>query len=450
MDPTFLSRVLGQCIKITLKCGSFQGVLQHVDPSRAILLSKVKDLDCGLNLPGVKLFFGSEIENVEIVTEGEEASLVDTSDVQSTNGGASPLETSEKNNNNLTTQNEGLGCSSREHPNTSWNILKHDIAGHEEEVEYTVIDQFQQKFGHAIRHLKSQNVIGVDAEGVNLCRHGKLCWLPVATRSTVYLFDIFVLGARAFTNGLQMVFEDKGILKVIHDCRWLSDCLSHQYGTVLTNVFDTQVADVFTFSVQTGGFLPDCVSTLRDSLVRHLGMSHSQTNFFECYRQQHIQDEQDIWFVRPTPPRLLKVLALKALYLLPLRSVLMDEMMSDYTSLVDTYLNTYRDGEPNQLPTTAFSCMKLPEQLRHLSVWQKLRKEKASEEFQINAEGLLTRPKKSRIQKTSDNQRSKGYVQGSSENSRQNSDCCENTFETSESLLLPPCPILEKCSVNSG
>ncbi|XP_078515722.1 piRNA biogenesis protein EXD1 isoform X3 [Lissotriton helveticus] len=393
MDPTFLSRVLGKCIKITLKCGSFQGVLQHVDPSRAILLSKVKDLDCGLNLPGVKLFFGSEIENVEILTQGEEGTLGETSGVQSTNGGAPSLETSE-------TQNEGLGCSSREHPNTSWNILKHDIAGHEEEVEYTVIDQFQQKFGHAIRHLKSQNVIGVDAEGVNLCRHGKLCWLQVATRSTVYLFDIFVLGARAFTNGLQMVFEDKGILKVIHDCRWLSDCLSHQYGTVLTNVFDTQ-------------------------------------------------DELDIWFVRPTPPSLLKVLALKAVYLLPLRSVLMDEMMSDYTYLVDAYINTYRDGEPNQLPTTAFSCMKLPEQLRHLSVWQKLRREKASEEFQINAEGLLTRSKKSRIQKTSDNQKSKGYVQGSSENSAQISDCCENPCETSESLL-PPCPILEKCSINSG
>ncbi|XP_078515721.1 piRNA biogenesis protein EXD1 isoform X2 [Lissotriton helveticus] len=419
MDPTFLSRVLGKCIKITLKCGSFQGVLQHVDPSRAILLSKV-----------------------EILTQGEEGTLGETSGVQSTNGGAPSLETSE-------TQNEGLGCSSREHPNTSWNILKHDIAGHEEEVEYTVIDQFQQKFGHAIRHLKSQNVIGVDAEGVNLCRHGKLCWLQVATRSTVYLFDIFVLGARAFTNGLQMVFEDKGILKVIHDCRWLSDCLSHQYGTVLTNVFDTQVADVFMFSVKTGGFLPDCVSTLKDSLVRHLGMSPSQTNFFEYNRQQDIHDELDIWFVRPTPPSLLKVLALKAVYLLPLRSVLMDEMMSDYTYLVDAYINTYRDGEPNQLPTTAFSCMKLPEQLRHLSVWQKLRREKASEEFQINAEGLLTRSKKSRIQKTSDNQKSKGYVQGSSENSAQISDCCENPCETSESLL-PPCPILEKCSINSG
>ncbi|XP_069064922.1 piRNA biogenesis protein EXD1 isoform X2 [Pleurodeles waltl] len=289
MDPTFLSRILGQSLKITLKCGSFQGVLQHVDPSRAILLSKVKDLDCGINLPGVKLFFGSEIENVEIVTEGEESSVGETSDVQAMNGGAPTLEAAEKNNNNLTTQTEGLCCASKEHPNTSWNILKQNIAGHEEEIEYTVIDQFQQKFGHAIRHLKSQNVIGVDAEGLNVCRHGKLCWLQVATRSTVYLFDIFVLGARAFKNGLQMVFEDKGILKVIHDCRWLSDCLSHQYGTALTNVFDTQVADVFMFSVQTGGFLPDCISTLKDSLVRHLGMSPSQTDFFGGNRQQHIQ-----------------------------------------------------------------------------------------------------------------------------------------------------------------
>ena len=38
--------------------------------------------------------------------------------------------------------------------------------------------------------------------------------LQVATNSRVYLFDIFLLGSRAFNNGLQMVLEDKRILKV--------------------------------------------------------------------------------------------------------------------------------------------------------------------------------------------------------------------------------------------
>ena len=38
--------------------------------------------------------------------------------------------------------------------------------------------------------------------------------LQVATNSRVYLFDIFLLGSRAFNNGLQMILEDKRILKV--------------------------------------------------------------------------------------------------------------------------------------------------------------------------------------------------------------------------------------------
>lgn len=84
----------------------------------------------------------------------------------------------------------------------------------EEKVEYTVIDCFQEKFGPAVLHLKQQDVISVVGEGVNLCPHGKLSWLQIATKSHVFLFDIFLLGPQAFRNGLQAVLEDKNILKL--------------------------------------------------------------------------------------------------------------------------------------------------------------------------------------------------------------------------------------------
>lgn len=56
-----------------------------------------------------------------------------------------------------------------------------------------------------------------------------------------------------------------------------------------------------------------------------------------------------MWFTRPLSPSLLKILALEATYLLPLRLVLLDEMMSDLTTLVDGYLNTYREGSADRL-----------------------------------------------------------------------------------------------------
>lgn len=36
----------------------------------------------------------------------------------------------------------------------------------------------------------------------------------MATKSHIFLFDIFLLGPQAFRNGLQAVLEDKNILKV--------------------------------------------------------------------------------------------------------------------------------------------------------------------------------------------------------------------------------------------
>ncbi|XP_034624983.1 piRNA biogenesis protein EXD1 isoform X3 [Trachemys scripta elegans] len=383
MDPSsdyqFLNEILGKAVKITLKCGIFQGILQHVDSSRSIVLSRVKNLETGRSMA------------VELLEELEQ---------DAARGAATPIRDS------LVTGGTGMHrgepaehspqsstCISPESRFTTLSNLKYTLAEEEEEenMEYIVIDQFQQKFGPAMLHIKKQSVFGVAAEGVNLCRHGRLCWLQVATRSRVFLFDIFLLGPRVFKNGLQMVLEDKNILKVIHDCRSISDCLSHQYGIILSNVFDTQVADVLHFSNITGGFLPHRISSLQECLMRHLEMSPQKVSFL-VYRQQAVQENPDIWFLRPLPPSLLKVLALETVYLLPLRLLLLDEMMSDLTTLVDGYLNSYREGSADLLGSTEISCMELPEELQQLADFQKLRREKALKKYKVNEEGLLIIP----------------------------------------------------------
>ncbi|XP_050810783.1 piRNA biogenesis protein EXD1 isoform X4 [Gopherus flavomarginatus] len=292
MDPSsdyqFLNEILGKAVKITLKCGVFQGILQHVDSSRSIILSRVKNLETGRSMAGVKMFFAYEIVNVELLEELEQ---------NAAKGAATPIR------DNLVTRGTDMDrgepadhspqSSSRISPESQVTILsnlKYTLAEEEEEenMKYIVIDQFQQKFGPAMLHIKKQSVLGMAAEGVNLCRHGRLCWLQVATRSRVFLFDIFLLGPRVFKNGLQVVLEDKNILKVMHDCRLISDCLSHQHGIILSNVFDTQVADVLHFSNITGGFLPHRISSLQECLMRHLKMSPRKVSFL-AYRQQAVQ-----------------------------------------------------------------------------------------------------------------------------------------------------------------
>ncbi|POI32711.1 hypothetical protein CIB84_003536 [Bambusicola thoracicus] len=365
-----LQAALGMSVKLTLTCGIFQGVLHHVNPGcDLLLLHTVKNLETGRSSPGVKVFFSREIVNVELLDEPDPqkrtAVLYEYVEV--------------------------------------FPSLNDKRWGKEEEekVEYTVIDCFQEKFGPAhyllspvfqqVLHLKQQDVISVVGEGVNLCYHGKLSWLQVrstcfpklrnilgliATKSHVFLFDIFLLGPQAFRNGLQAVLEDKNILKVMHDCRWISYCLFHQYSVLLDNVFDTQVpfrycvvityeclpsqvADVLQFSVATGGFFPHRTCTLQECLMQHLRIPSKWKSLLKCKQQMalvvtsclhwYAQEDPDTWFLRPLPASLLQVLALKAMYLLLLRSSLMDNFMADLTAVVHAYLNTSQNRSEDHL-----------------------------------------------------------------------------------------------------
>ncbi|XP_062973776.1 piRNA biogenesis protein EXD1 isoform X2 [Elgaria multicarinata webbii] len=390
MDPSsdykFLHDILGKTVKITLKCGTFQGVLQHVDSSQ------MKNLETGRHVPGVKMFFGHEIVNVELFDDLEQHAAEGKATPTRPREVATTVKSAEDRGEPLKQSTLNLDAVSQERQQLSLRNIKYTFSDEDKgkDIEYVVIDQFQGKFGSAMMHIKKQNVCSIAAEGISLCRHGKLSWLQVATRSHVFLFDIFLLGARVFKNGLQMILEDQNILKVIHDCRWLSDCLSHQYGIMLSNVFDTQVADVLQFSMETGGFLPHHISTLQECLVRYLGMSYESISFME-QRQRAIEKNPEVWFVRPLPPALLNVLALETAYLLPLRLLLLDEMMSDLTTLVDGYLNAFREGSADPLGSTEISCMELPQELRQMADFQKIRRENAVRKFQQNEEGLLIR-----------------------------------------------------------
>ncbi|XP_028941380.1 piRNA biogenesis protein EXD1, partial [Antrostomus carolinensis] len=312
-------------------------------------LISVKNLETGRSTPGVRMVFGHEIVNVE---------LLDERDSGKGTAMLSGCTSAAEGNKQADTGPADCGpwsspCVSLENQLRASSSLKCSLSEKKEEenVEYTVVDCFQKKFGPAVLHLKQQRVISVAGEGVNLCRHGKLSWLEIASKSQIFLFDIFLLGPQAFKNGLQMVLEDKDILKVMHDCRWISDCLFHQYGVLLFNVFDTQVADALQFSMATGGFLPHRVRTLQECLMQHLKIPCKWDAIIK-HKQEMASENPGMWFLRPFPASLLKALALKAMYLLLLRSSLMDNLMSDLRAVVHGYLTAYRTGSGDHLRGT--------------------------------------------------------------------------------------------------
>ncbi|XP_038597325.1 piRNA biogenesis protein EXD1 isoform X2 [Tachyglossus aculeatus] len=391
MDPrgpcNFLNQVLGRELKITLVCGTFEGILQHVDPSRSIVLKRVKNVETGRSVPGVKMFFGHEIKNVEMLNEEEQGVTRGTGTPDRSRDGSGPAEQmhpawkkqalvrwpgaranpegTRPDRPRESERSQGGPTPTPLAPETAplRSPYKYNPGEGGEAVAFTIVDQFQQRFSSA-----------------------------VATTTRVYLFDIHLLGHRAFKNGLQPVMEDQGVLKVMHDCRWLSDCLAHQYGIVLANVFDTQVADVLQFSRETGGHLPHRLSTLQDSLMRHLKLPARQVAFLGD-RQRLMEENARLWLARPLPPGLPKVLALEAAYLLPLRLALLDGMMADLTAVVDGYLNAFREKPAHLLGGLQASCLELPEELRQLTEQRTLRREQAVKAYGLNARGLLVRPR---------------------------------------------------------
>lgn len=90
--------------------------------------------------------------------------------------------------------------------------------------------------------------VGLDLEGCQLGRGGRLCIVTFATATAVYVIDMVLLpkkvlsafGATAFAK----VLESSCVLKLMFDCRADCNALFFQYGVRLRGVCDLQVGAV--------------------------------------------------------------------------------------------------------------------------------------------------------------------------------------------------------------
>lgn len=372
-DYQFLESFKRKRIRLTLKGSTFEGTVQRINLNRTIILEDVVELQSGSRFLGVKLFFGQEILNVEFASSSnkDQPSNEDHAKV-------GQLSQTEFQPYKSTVMGDGDGGDDHHH-------------GDDEErfINYVVVDEFHEKFGPALMHIRKQQVIGLGLDGAGAVQSERLCWLQVATKNKVYLFDILLLGARAFKNGLSGILESKNILKVMHDCRRISGCLMAQFSVNLVNVFDTQVADMMHFYTVTGGFLPAQVSALQEVINVHLKMPLSRLSSLSI-KDQLCREHGDVWYIRPCPAQFLKVMALSVIHLQPLRLVLLDALMSDYTSVVDSYLKTGQEN-PVRMEDIGKTGLELPQELREIELVKHERRKWAVDHYDITEDGLLDR-----------------------------------------------------------
>ncbi|KAM7402919.1 hypothetical protein PAMA_003711 [Pampus argenteus] len=363
-DVQFLNSLRGKRIKVSVKRSSYLGVLQRINSDKTLVLTDVVSGSNGCRFPGSKIFFGREILNVEFANDA--------------------------NTDNRNIHEHKLETVKKFQPYRKTTTPADDEDDDDEYINFVVIDEFHEKFGPAVMHIKRQHVIGIGVDGVQVFKHGRLCWLQIATKNKVYLFDILLLGAQAFKNGLSMILESKHILKVIHDCRTLAGCLNTQFGVKLTNVFDTQVADVMCFYSETGGFFPNRVSTLQEVVSLHLKVPSSQLQSLQT-KSQLAKEETEVWYERPCPVALLKVMSLSVIHLQPLRLALLDALMTDYMLLVDSYLNSSHYAPDGLDHISMESVLELPRDLRQLEQMRCERQQWAADCYPMTEQGLLDR-----------------------------------------------------------
>ncbi|XP_043119342.1 piRNA biogenesis protein EXD1 isoform X2 [Puntigrus tetrazona] len=302
-ESRFLEDLKRKRVKVRLSDTQISGVIQRVTHRRSVLLEDVSEVKSGRKFPGVKIIFGHEILKVEFSGSANQDSLVD-----------------------------------EEHRSEDSFRKKTAADEDEDSVSYVLIDELHEKFGPAVMHIQQQKVVAIGAEVFGQIAQERLCWLQVATKRVVYLFDLLLLGAQAFKNGLSMILENPHILKVVHDGRCVSRCLRAEFRVHLTNVFDTQ----------------------------------------EC---------PEVWYVRPAPPALMNIMAASVSHLLPLRLVLLDALMSDFTILVDAYMSSCH----HQSLQTEQGEGALPAVVEELLAVRQERMDWAARRYSLTDAGLLRR-----------------------------------------------------------
>ncbi|KAK2152561.1 hypothetical protein LSH36_325g02115 [Paralvinella palmiformis] len=359
---------VGSRIQITTTDGEYVGILQSLDDNQGRLtLNAVTCVDAKQSFSGLLNFYSQEIQEVVVLEQKKPepsttCKFEKEKSVMMAKFRPPHLEQLKKKDERKyllsrvlseDEQQEGAQfCSADERNISEINRASSKSRTNTEneiipEINYTVINNYDDTFNEAIIHIEKQNIIGLSAEAIDMGRNGCLCWLAIATNDDRFIFDIIQLGDECFNLGLSAILQSGNIQKVVHDCRRLSDLLYHKYNTDLVNVFDTQVAYVIIYHNKNGRY-PHYVEPLANLLHLTLNLNPNLIHFSKI-RMSNALDDQRIWCRRPATQKMLRAIAKNVMHLIKLRLALLELMLADFVRGVDIYLSCLRDTDDSDI-----------------------------------------------------------------------------------------------------
>ena len=226
-----------------------------------------------------------------------------------------------------------------------------------------VIDKFDDLFSEAVETLDKCARVGLSCEGKMLGRHGKLCWVALSTEDDVFMFDIISLGEDVFKFGLRHILQEGSIKKIVHDARFIADCLHHQYGVEIVNMYDTMVGDQVLLNQQVfEGFLPSNFRSLSTLLRDYLGIEDYHI-FYPRYRRTHLEQDSSVWETRPASQWLLLGAARNCLYLQALHRVVRKATILPFHQAVGVLQGCVREQDDPDAQKSLQGLESLPDKL---------------------------------------------------------------------------------------
>ncbi|XP_063415496.1 uncharacterized protein LOC134697261 isoform X2 [Mytilus trossulus] len=378
-----MANFIGRRVRIITDSRTYEGYVHLLDQqNHQISLQKVIIPDTGKKLNGLQTFFQDDITNIEVLEE--ECKKVENNDrmlpdkrehgtrllhTKYTPSHLKGLVDFEPSNYLLkkvvNDEEHGTG----DVPKPANKSSDYDSSSDQETLDFEdciYLSKINQRFHDAISHLKEQSEVGVSFSGVCIGRDGKLSLVQIATTIDVFVFDVLALGPNCWDLGLKSIFEDPRLSKVMHDCRFPSDMLHHQFDVKLVNIFDTQVAEVFVYKLYHNGSWPKWVTGLSCSLFDHLGLPEDMVNNLKI-RENLKKEDQEVWMQRPLPKNLLKIAIKEVNHLIQLRHTLMEKMMGEFIAGVDVYLAQVREASKEDVKKCQNNAHKLPVAFENLS-----------------------------------------------------------------------------------
>jgi len=208
-----------------------------------------------------------------------------------------------------------------------------------------IVDRLGSLFEKAIARLQAAERFGLSSEGGLLGRASPLAFLLFATKEDVFMFDVEELGEEGWDAGLRRVLEEPNLLKIIHDCRQLSDCLWHQHNVRLTGVYDTMAGDMVYISTNLlFGLLPRYTRSQAHLVRDYLGVQDEEIAF-PRYRRAGLAEEQEAWRQRPLADHLLLLAARGVLYLPALYAFIRAANLQPFHQAVALLNSQVRDAD---------------------------------------------------------------------------------------------------------